>query len=204
MLKAKQTSSLLSERELFQVLVSHDQIKKADAIILLEGDGFARLPEAIRLYKEKWAPMIVISGGINDPSYGSLPLRQKAADFQKAGILAKNLLWEENSQNTHEQAEEVIKLCQSHKWQKIILVASPYHQYRAFLTFLRVINQHKLSLLIMNAPCQNLSWFETLPWGRRIDLLQTEFQKITTYQQKGDAASFAEALTYLEWQATQA
>lgn len=194
----------LSLREKFIILVNNDRITKSDAIIYLEGDGYDRLPKVVELYSDGLAPKIVFSGGIRDYSYGSYPFKDifpKLIDF---GIPTSAILHESISQNTREQAVEVIKLAQANNWTKLILVASHYHQFRAYLTFLKVILDKSLKLALYNSPSTTLSWFHNTDWGEpRISLLNAEFERIETYSRLNHLASFSDAIEYQKWKELQ-
>jgi uncharacterized SAM-binding protein YcdF (DUF218 family) len=193
----------MTEREKFIVLVDNDKIEISDAIILLEGDGYNRIDTAVELYKNKYAPVIVFSGEIDNPDYGSYPSRKIMPALQKKGVAKKDILHEYRSQNTREQAIEVIKMAISKEWKRLILVASHYHQYRAFLTFLKVIKENNSDIKIYNVPARQLDWFVETGWGKRIELLQNEFNKIEQYYKNGHIATFSEALEYQKWKEEQ-
>ncbi|MBU1895851.1 YdcF family protein [Patescibacteria group bacterium] len=183
-------------REKFIILIDNEPLKKSDAIIVLEGDGFARLNRAAQLYKDGWTKLIVISGGLNAPKIGSYPAEMMKKELKKFKIPNKNIILEKKSQDTKEQAENIIKMATEKKWQRIILVASHFHQYRAFLTFLKEILKKKIYLEIVNAPASELPWFTKNKSGRRIDHLELEFEKINQYSKKGHLASYSEAIDY--------
>lgn len=189
------------EREKLCYLIFNEPLKKADAIILLTGDGYFRLAQALNLYQQKWAPKIVISGGTDDISYGSIHAEKIANKLVKMGMLEKDIVIEAESRNTREQAINVMDLAKKNKWKRILLVASPHHQLRAFLTFLKAMEECGIKLEIINSSAQNLSWFEKNKWGRRIDWLESEFEKIKKY--KKHMISFSEALLYQEWKEKQ-
>ena len=84
----------------------------------------------------------------------------------------------------------------AHGWSTALLVASHYHQYRAYLTFLQAMQEHALDLCLVNAGARDLPWHRDEGWGRRIDLLETEFEKIEKYRRLGHVASFEEAVAY--------
>lgn len=190
----------LSAREKFIAMVSNDRLKKSEAIIILEGDGLNRVAEGARLYKDGWAPLVVISGGIDKPPH-SLPAKQMLPALLSFGVPERAIFLEERSMNTREQAVEIMKLVKERKWRSIILVASHYHQYRSYLTFLKAMNEAGLKISIIVAPERNLSWFadEQDAGGRRVDVLETEFEKIETYKASGHIVSFEEAIEYQEW-----
>jgi len=191
-------------REKLIILVDNDCIKKSDAIILLEGDGLNRIPKAVELFQSGFADNIVFSGGITNLAYGSFPFSMAYPELIHAGIPPEAIIHESNSQNTREQAIEVIKLANLKGWEKLILVASHYHQYRAYLTFLKEILDTKNNILLYNAPAKDLKWFEETVWGERIDLLDYEFDRIEKYAELSHLASFNEAIDYQKWKEQQA
>lgn len=107
----------------------------ADAIIAISGgDTVARAEEAIKLYQNGWAPKLVFSGAAQDktgPSNAAV-MRDSAI---KAGVLTKDILIEENSRTTGQNAEETSALLDDASISSIILVTSAYHQRRASLEF---------------------------------------------------------------------
>lgn len=193
----------LSEREQFIMLIDNEPLKKADAIILLEGDGFFRVEKASKLFFEKWAPIIVVSGVMDDKRNGSFPAPSLVKKLIEKGVSEDVIMIEKKSLNTREQAEGVMKIVKEKKWGKIILIASHYHQYRAFLTFLKVMQEMGQIVQIINAPAREIPWFLKNPWGKRMDLLKKEFEKIEMYPKKGDIANFENAIKYQQWKEQQ-
>lgn len=184
-------------------IVDNDCIEKSDAIILLEGDGYNRYRKAVDLYTQGFAKKIVFSGGITDYEYGSYPFSDILPHILELGVPKSDIIHEDISQNTREQAGEVMKLALENKWQKLILVATHEHQYRAYLTFLREVLNRQKEILLYNAPVRNLKWFEENPWGRRIDRLEQEFIRIKKYSIKGHLANLDEVIKYQEWKEKQ-
>lgn len=180
-------------------LVDGDQVRPADAIVLLEGDGLNRYQHAVELYKEQMAPLLVFSGGITDYDYGSFPYEEVKPFLLKEGIPSHCLYHENVSLHTKQQGDEIMNLCRERGWNSIILVASHYHQYRAYLTFLKSMFDSGLKLLIYNSPVRNLKWFSDERWGNRFTLLQNEFERIKKYRQAGHLATYQEAIEYQKW-----
>lgn len=183
-------------------LVDNQRLKKSDAIILLTGDGFYRVKKAVELYKHKWAEFIVISGGVSNVTYGSFPAIAFERKLLKARIEESKIILEKASQNTWQQAVNVMKLIKNKNWRRIILVASNYHQYRAYLTFIKAMLDAGLMIEIINAPAE-LAWFKKEKWGRRIDLLDKEFQKIEQYSKNEHIVSFKDLSNYQIWKEKQ-
>lgn len=192
----------MSLRDILITLIYTDYYRSSDAVILLEGDGFSRINKSCEFVSHNLANYLVFSGGIDNPSVGSFTFEKcRHIIFDTNNLPQDKLILELDSRNTREQAEQVVKICKKYNWGSIILVASHYHQFRAFMTFLKVVIEEKLEndLIIYNAPVNELNWFEDDGWGKRIDLLKNEFDKINLYQDLGHIASFEEAIKYFEW-----
>lgn len=105
----------------------------ADAIVAISGgDTPARAQEAINLYKQGWAPKLVLSGAALDqtgPSNAEAMRKQALA----AGVPEDAILLDETSADTEQNASRTQALLSDAK--RIILVTSPYHQHRASLEF---------------------------------------------------------------------
>lgn len=194
----------MNTNEKLIVLVDNDCIKQSDAIILLEGDGKNRFKKAVELYKKGFSDKIVFSGGINNQVYGSFPFSLIYPELINAGVSPLAIFHEANSQNTREQAIEVVKLAMSNGWKKLILVASHYHQYRAYLTFLKEIIDSNSNILLYNAPAKDLKWFEETGWGNRFDLFSAEIKRIKKYSKLSHLASINEVIEYQKWKEQQA
>ena len=194
----------MTSQEKFIALVSRDIIKKSDAIILLEGDGVNRCLKAVELFKQGMAKFIVFSGGVDDRAKGSFSISEAMPILLDNGIPAAAIIHEKISLNTMEQAVEIMKMADSHNWKRLILVASPYHQPRAYLTFLRGALGLGKEIIIYNAPADNLPWFVDTGWGKRFDLLDEEFIKIEKYSALSHLATLEEAIKYQIWKEQQA
>ena len=194
---------MITEREKVIALIDNDCLQVSDAIVLLEGDGLNRYQKAVDLYNGKWADKIVFSGGITNYEYGSFPYTDVLPHILDAGVPHDAIIHENKSLNTREQAVEVIKMALENRWEKLILVASHEHQYRAYLTFLREVLDKYPTVLLYNAPVRNLKWFTENPWGKRFDRLQQEFERIEKYSQMGHLATEKEVIDYQVWKEQQ-
>jgi len=190
----------MTDKEKFIILASGMPINKSDAIVILEGDGDNRIEHACDLYKQEYASNLVFSGNIINLEYGSYPFNYVKNTFIKNNVDPNDVIIENKSTNTKEQAEQIIKLCLENNWRSIILIISNYHQFRAYLTFIKELYNQKLnnSIRIYNSSC-NLSWFKKNNWGIRYELLESEFNKIEIYQTKGDVCTYDKAIEYLKW-----
>lgn len=188
----------LSIREKFIALIDNDGLLESDAIVLLEGDGYNRYQKAANLYLNGLSKKIIFSGAITDYEYGSFPFEDILPKLIESGVPESDIIHEKKSKNTKEQAIEIIKLAISENWNKIILVATHDHQYRAYLTFLKEVLESNKEILLFNSPVRNLKWFETNVWGRRFDNIDKEFEKIDRYMSMGHLATYQDAIIYQE------
>lgn len=108
----------------------------ADAIVAISGgDTSARTKEAIFLYQQGWAPIIVFSGAAEDGGVSNAAaMRQQALD---ARVPESAILLDEHSMNTADNASQVRPIVQQHNLKRLILVTSMYHQRRASIEFER-------------------------------------------------------------------
>ena len=194
---------MITEREKILAIVDNDCLSVSDAIILLEGDGFDRFRKAVSLYKQGKAPKIVFSGNITDYDYGSYPFAEVLPRMLEAGVPEEDIIHEDKSLNTREQAVEVVRMAQERGWKKLILVASHEHQYRAYLTFLREVLDSKSGITLYNAPARNLDWFVDKGWGTRFERLEAEILRIEKYTEMGHLANAQEVIDYQTWKEAQ-
>ena len=188
---------MLTDKEKFIAFLENESPRRGDVIVLLEGDGYNRVKHAARLYTDNYAPRIVILGGDARRAYGSYPSRELSRELIKQGVPKSAIYVEEKAKHTLGEAKRAMELAKREGWKSMILVTSPHHQFRAFLTFLKVVRKATLDILLVNAPAR-LPWFGDNPWGKRTDLMEGEFKRIDEYQKKGDCATFAEGLKYLQ------
>ena len=127
----------------------------ADAIVAISGGNTpARTEEAIRLYKAGWAKTLIFSGAAADtsgPSNAEVMRRQAL----EAGVPAKDIIIESDSQTTKQNAErtkELLVTASGASVKRVILVTSPYHQRRASLEFGALAGD---GIAIINHPTPN-------------------------------------------------
>lgn len=190
---------MITDREIMMAIVQNDCFRKSDAAILLEGDGFFRIQKAVDLYTKGLVSKLVFSGDIKDKDYGSYPFEEVKPFILDGGVLQKDLIHEDKSHNTREQAVETVRLAIRNGWKKLALVASHEHQYRAYLTFLREVLDTKSNIILYNTPARNLNWFLDSGWGIRFNRLMSEFEKIEKYTALGHIASVKEVIEYQKW-----
>lgn len=112
-----------------------DHCTAVDAIVAVSGgDTDSRAAEAITLYKNGWAPKVIFSGAAEDksgPSNAAIMARQA----MRSGVPAANILTDNDSQNTEQNANNTESIVASLHAKRVILVTSAYHQRRAYMEF---------------------------------------------------------------------
>lgn len=108
---------------------------RVDAIVAVSGgDTVARTDEAIELYLAGWAPKLIFSGAAADDSGPSNAVAMQRRALA-AGVPEADILIEEFSRTTAENALNTSQFIADRSLKKIILVTSAYHQQRASLEF---------------------------------------------------------------------
>lgn len=111
---------------------------------------------------------------------------------------------ETSSLNTLIESEAVIRFAGNKGYTSLFIIAPPFQQLRAFMTAVTVALRFYPRLLLYSYPSATMPWQEHVMHSqgtlqaKRSELIHSEWERIETYQKKGDLASFAEILTYLD------
>lgn len=184
----------------FVAVIDHAPLLTADACFVLCGeDGLPRAQVGAQIMVANGAGVLVLSGGVHEPPH-ILGAKHLHGEVFGLGVAPDRVKTEEASTNTREQAVACIAMAKREGWKRILIVASPYHVYRAYLTFLRVILDKGLGSEIQMIPvgASHTFWHEA-PSGTdttRLELLAREFAKIEEYADH--VATYAEALDYVK------
>jgi uncharacterized SAM-binding protein YcdF (DUF218 family) len=128
-------------------LQHEDPLQKADAIFVLGGTRAERPLEAIDLYKEGWAPLIVLSPGQLEVSEAVLQTR--GIRFPRESELMRDAMVQLGVpreaflpttgyvDNTAEEANLLRAMVKARHWHRVIVVTSKYHTRRAAFAFRR-------------------------------------------------------------------
>ncbi len=130
------------------------EIPHAEAIVVLGGATKPALPPrptvdlnqhgnriiyAAQLYRQKKAPVIILSGGrIDWAGQGHSESEDMATILTSIGIPTEALIQEPNSLNTYQNAVYVKKILESRGIHRVLLVTSAIHMPRSLLIFNRL------------------------------------------------------------------
>lgn len=134
----------------------------ADAIVVVSGgDTNARTDAGIQLYENGWAETLIFSGAAQDKSGPSNAAAMRVRAIQ-AGVSPDNILIEELSESTQENAENTQSIFTENGYKKIILVTSGYHMRRSVIEFeRRAENVTILSRPLMSDQDWSVWWWVT-------------------------------------------
>ena len=191
---------LLTDRERFSAQVFSMPILKADAVIVLCGeDAMPRLRTGVELVNSRCAPTLVLSGGLDMPPR-VVSAESLAAEALGMGVAPEATIIENLSENTREQAVNVLAIAAMNQWRRVLLVASAYHAPRVLLTFIQAATHAGTADQIHFVMVPSSARWTECPVGTRgtrLDLYDQEMKKITQFQRSGDCASFEVGLKYL-------
>jgi uncharacterized SAM-binding protein YcdF (DUF218 family) len=118
-----------------------------------------------------------------DRALGACYMRDQAVAM---GVPPEAILVENESLHTKENAELVLALLQEHQMRRIILVTSPFHQQRTYLTFAKVSRPHHIDIINYYADTGEwhpATWFVS---AQHRKLVKSERERIKRYRIKGD------------------
>ncbi len=140
-----------------------DELKPADVIVVLAGEEKESVEYGAYLFREDWAKKdrMIMAGGPLVWKHSWASLMKEHAEY--LGIPGRNILLEDKSRNTEEDAKYTKEILQKYKYKSLILVTAPYHSKRAFTIFQKVMGK---DIKIISAPVEN-SWFNFKDWWKR-------------------------------------
>jgi len=124
-----------------------DPLQHSDVIVVLAGSRLDRWLEALDLYKEGWAPRIVVSSGPVSPLEGRL--RERGLRYPREGELARDAMvslglpqdavevMPNGVDNTAAEAAVLRRMLPAGSVRRVIVVTSAYHVRRAGYAFRR-------------------------------------------------------------------
>ena len=135
-----------------------DPLQKADLIFVLAGERVERWLEAIDLFREGWAPRIVISPGMRIP-FGER-LQAEGISYPREGELARRAmiaagipaaavaLLDESVDNTAHEAAALRRALPPDWRGRLVVVTSRYHTRRTGFAFRRAFRGTPVQVLI--------------------------------------------------------
>jgi len=158
------------------LLSPQDKLESADVIVAISGgETPQRTREAVKLYRNGYAPKVLFSGAAADHN-GPSNAAAMRADALGAGVPDEDILIEEGSVSTADNAAKTAPLIEGLGAKKVILVTSPYHQQRASLNFRQILGP---DITILNHSASDSVWRKSNWWEKpyTVGLTLAELQK---------------------------
>lgn len=115
---------------------SRDDVPDLTGVGFPEGGTLGRMVTGLRLHRQLDVPIIVSAGRLrSDETPGATIAKRILIDL---GVAADQVIAEDHSRDTYENALYSKELCQRHGFEHPIVVTSAYHMQRSLLTFQRV------------------------------------------------------------------
>jgi uncharacterized SAM-binding protein YcdF (DUF218 family) len=118
-----------------------------------------------------------------DSSLGAGYIRDQAI---KMGVPPEAIFVESESLHTRENAENVLDLLKKHGMHRVILVTSPFHQLRTYLTFAKVFQPYDIEIINHYADTGEWHPFTWFLSAEHRKLVKSEIRRIKEYRAKGD------------------
>jgi uncharacterized SAM-binding protein YcdF (DUF218 family) len=140
-----------------------EELKPSDVIVILAGEETERVEYGVKLFKEGWArkDRIILAGGPLVWKYTWASLMGEQAKY--LGVPKKDILLEDKSRTTEEDAIFTKEIMDKHGYKSCILVTSPYHSKRATEIFRKIMGN---KITVISAPSLK-SWFSFDEWWKR-------------------------------------
>ena len=174
------------------VLAAEDPLEHADAIFVFAGTRAERPLEAFELWKEGYAPRVVVTRAVAEQAMSIVERRgirvESDIELNRTVLLQLGLppsaliIPNRIHDNTAEEAQTLRELVVRNRWHKVILVTSKYHLRRAWLASRRELRGVDVRLIRRGSRYDSATpprW-----WQRRADIrfLLTEVPKLIAYE----------------------
>jgi uncharacterized SAM-binding protein YcdF (DUF218 family) len=121
------------------IVVLGGGVHPADATRLraeMNSETLGRCLNAAAVYRQGKPCPVIVSGGSTDTASSAPPIALLMRDFLRDhGVTAADLIVEDRSRTTHENAVECRKLLEERRIRKVILVTDATHMFRAMRSF---------------------------------------------------------------------
>ncbi len=181
--------TLILAKQIWDYHHVNNRLEKADCILVLGSHDTRVAERAAELYLEKWAPILIFSGGLGRLTEG-VWTETEADLFAKIaidkGVPREAILIENRSTNTGENILFTQQLLRENKLdpQSFIVVQKPYMERRSLATFKKHWPDKNL---IVTSPQISFKDYPTneIPAELVINIMIGDLQRIKVYAEKG-------------------
>ena len=134
----------------------------ADLLVPLGGDSGDRGLSTADLYKQRRAPRILLTAMEDSPPQARVAIQHwRTQMLVDAGVPREALMFETESSNSWEEAQNTLALMRKHGWRRVLVVSDPPHMRRLDWTWGKVFAGSGLEYrLVATVP----SWWKPDRW----------------------------------------
>jgi len=165
-------------------LIIADELTTVDTIIIMGGGDEGRMNEALELYHEKYARIIVLTEtGVHIEELDYLQSFDLRIQLLNNGVPSGNILITDSEvTSTLEEAYAVKQLLERRQFSSAIIVTDPYHTKRTSIIFKDVFSEQDIKLYFRPV---TPSWYNSRTWflspsGWKFTIL--EYVKLLAYK----------------------
>ncbi|HAU32386.1 MAG: hypothetical protein XD78_1157 [Desulfotomaculum sp. 46_296] len=155
-------------------LVLDEKPKKSDVIIILGGDQGARIHKGVTLYKDGYAPYIIVSGEITQANL-------LMASAVKSGVPKEIIILEQRAESTYENALFSKEIMEQYGFKTAIVVSSNYHMRRVRMIFEKVFDKANMTFTYCSVQEPNFSPSHWWLSEKSIQFTLTEYGKTLAF-----------------------
>jgi len=165
-------------------LIIADDLTPVDTIIIMGGGDEGRMNEALELYHEKYARIIVLTEtGVRIEEFDYMQSFDLRIQLLNNGVPSGNILITDSEvTSTLEEAYAVKQLLERRQFSSAIIVTDPYHTKRTSIIFNDVFSEQDIKLYFRPV---TPSWYNSRTWflspsGWKFTIL--EYVKLLAYR----------------------
>ena len=146
-----------------------DATPGADAILILSGEPRTRIPKALELYRNGYAPVLIITRSARLTGFrpelfrDEHHLTRQALEAEKTAFALLPTSGRGCS-STFDEAYDAARYAADHNWSRIILVTDSYHTRRARYAFRKIFEQENVTVVIQTAAAPNAIYDHSNWW----------------------------------------
>lgn len=135
----------------------------ADAIVVLGGDDGERSTRALGLYRDGYAPTIVLTGVERGADAPPASLTWRAEYLAARGVPNSAIRFEIAARNSYEEPDSIVSLMRAQGWRSVIVISDPPHMRRVAWSWDRVFRGSDLHYIPI---ASKADWWVPGEWWR--------------------------------------
>jgi uncharacterized SAM-binding protein YcdF (DUF218 family) len=136
---------------------------RADAIVVLGGDDGDRSIRALQLYRDGYAPIIVLTGFDRGTGAPPASLSWRAEYLAARGVPRSAIRFELTARNSYEEPHGIRALMSAESWGSVIVISDPPHMRRVSWSWDRAFKGSGLTYIPVPSEAD---WWSPGEWWR--------------------------------------